>query len=118
MSNDNIQVRNNVEASTSTTTIANQEISKKPFDKQNTITMKPQPQCKHHSHPNKEVQETPSSIENLNNYQLQPQEEKLLNKGFNFIPTPNKEHTANNPSRFPLYDRRLRLKHHFIKKEK
>ena len=57
-----------------------------------------------------------TNVVNLSNYKLTQQEEKLLNKGLNFIPTPPREHPSHILQDYLLFDRKLRLKYYFIDK--
>ena len=53
-------------------------------------------------------------ITNLSNHQLSKDEMNLLSKGLNFIPTPRRDHPAKMLQDILLFDRRIRLKYHFI----
>ena len=57
-----------------------------------------------------------TNVVNQSNYKLIQQEEKLLNKGLNFIPTPPREHQSHILQDYLLFDRKLRLKYYFIDK--
>ena len=57
-----------------------------------------------------------TNVVNLSNYKLTQQEEKLLNKDLNFIPTPPREHPSHILQDYLLFDRKLRLKYYFIDK--
>ena len=52
-----------------------------------------------------------TSIVNLSNYTLTKAETRILEKGLNFIPTPNREHEARIVQDFLLFERKLRLHH-------
>ena len=54
---------------------------------------------------------------NLSNYTLTKAETSILEKGLNFIPTPNREHEARIVQDFLLFERKLRLHHKLHKKE-
>ena len=54
---------------------------------------------------------------NLSAYKLTKNEENLLNKGLNFIPTPSREHPSHILQDFLLFDRKLRTKIFFMDKE-
>ena len=41
----------------------------------------------------------------------------VLNKGLKFIPTPRKDHTATTLKEYLLFERRLRLKYHFSRRD-
>lgn len=58
-----------------------------------------------------------TNIINLSKYTLKPGELSLLNKGLNFIPTPRKDHPAKLLQDYLLFERKMRLKHHFHGKE-
>ena len=58
-----------------------------------------------------------TSTVNLSTYKLTPAEEKLLNKGLNFIPIPSREHPSHILQDFLLFDRKLRLKYFFMDKD-
>ena len=58
-----------------------------------------------------------SSTVNLSNYKLTKAEESLLEKGLNFIPTPNQEHEAKITQDFLLFERKLRLYHKLHKEQ-
>ena len=49
----------------------------------------------------------------MTNYQLSRDQVTLLTKGFNFIPTPRKDHPAKILQDILLLDRKIRLKYHF-----
>ena len=51
------------------------------------------------------------SIVNLSNHTLTKAETSILEKGLNFIPTPNREHEARIVQDFLLFERKLRLHH-------
>ena len=57
-----------------------------------------------------------NSIVNLSNYKLTKTETSLLEKGLNFIPTPNREHEARIVQDFLLFERKLRLHHKLHKR--
>ena len=57
------------------------------------------------------------SIVNLSNYSLTKAETSILEKGLNFIPTPNREHEARIVQDFLLFERKLRLHHKLHKEE-
>ena len=57
------------------------------------------------------------SIVNLSIYKLTKAEESLLEKGLNFIPTPNQEHKAKITQDFLLFERKLRLYHKLHKEQ-
>ena len=57
------------------------------------------------------------SIVNLSNYTLTKAETSILEKGLNFIPTPNREHEARIVQDFLLFERKLRLHHKLHKEE-
>ena len=52
---------------------------------------------------------------NLSNYKLNKEETKILEKGLNFIPTPQKEHPVKIVQDFLLFERKLRLHHKLFK---
>ena len=54
---------------------------------------------------------------NLSTYQLKREEISLLEKGLNFIPTPQIEHQAKIVQDFLLYERKCRLYHRFHKED-
>ena len=58
-----------------------------------------------------------TNIINLSKYQLTKEEEKLLNKGLNFIPTPVQEHPSHILQDYLLFDRKLRLQYFFKDKK-
>ena len=53
-------------------------------------------------------------ITNLSDHQLSRDEINLLSKGLNFIPTPRRDHPAKMLQDILLFDRRIRLRCHFI----
>ena len=55
-----------------------------------------------------------TNIINLSKYKLTNDEEKLLNKGLNFIPTLSREHSSHILQDYLLFDRKLRLLYIFI----
>ena len=55
------------------------------------------------------------AIVNLSNYKLNKDETKLLEKGLNFIPIPQKEHPVKIVQDFLLFERKLRRHHKLYK---
>ena len=58
-----------------------------------------------------------TNITNLSSYNLSEAERNLLGKGFNFIPTPPREHPATILQDYLLFDQKLRLRYYFEDKE-
>ena len=58
-----------------------------------------------------------SAIVNLSTYKLTKSEESLLEKGLNFIPTPQQEHEAKITQDFLLFEHKLRLYHKYHREQ-
>ena len=56
-------------------------------------------------------------VTNLSHKHLTLAHRSVLNKGLKFVPTPRKDHTATTLKEYLLFERRLRLKYHFTRRE-